>query len=169
MRGRSAWESDMDAYLKAYIQSHVHVDAGQRVFCKNQELEIHMVGGVRKVVLPDKVSTQTFTLQDLKDAGARVDVVTKKTLAMHGAEARWADQIVERRKIGLPSNVYLANARSIDYAIEKGRTPPAAKFMGRQRNLMTEYYDTVDEVIQAMADKKWRTEFHRGRFKTPEK
>lgn len=150
----------MDRYLQKYIEINVHVDSGQRVFCDGKELQVHVIGGERKVALP--ISKQTFTFDDLKRAGAKVDVVTLKSLAVQGAQARWHDEIEARRENGLPSNVYIANARSIAYAIEKGRTPPAVTYIGRKRDKMTETYDTVQEVIDAMAADKWKTTFTRG-------
>lgn len=151
----------VDRYIQAFIKAHVHVDAGQRVWCKGQPLEVHFVGNEQKVVLP--ISKQTFTFDDLKRLGARVDVVTLKTLAQSGAEGRWRSEIQERRKIGLPSNVYLANARTIQTAIDRGTVPPAAKYVGRKRDKITEVYDTVDEVVAAVNEDRWRTEFSRGR------
>lgn len=150
----------MDSYTQSYIKVHVHIDAGQRVFCKNEQLEVHVIGGEKKVVLP--IGKLTYTFDDLKRAGARCDVVTLKSLAMQGAEARWQENIQQRRESGLPSNVYIANARSIEYAIEKGKTPPSLKYVGRKRDKITEVYDTVDEVVNAMAADQWRTEFSRG-------
>lgn len=150
----------MDSYLQAYIQINVHIDAGQRVWCKNEELPVHIVGGEKKVVLP--ISKQTFTFDDLKRAGARVDVVTLKTLAMQGAEGRWRDNIAERREAGLPSNVYIANARSIQYAIDRGKTPPSVRYVGRKRDQITEVYDTVDQVVNAINNELWRKDFKRG-------
>lgn len=151
----------MDSYLRALVKVHVHVDAGQRVWFKNEQLEVYDVGGVKKIVLPG--TKQTLTFDELKRLGARVDVVTMRNLAIQGAEGRWRDEISERRKIGLPSNVYVANARSIQYAQEKGKVPPQSKYVGRRRDQITEVYDTVDEVVQAMAEDRWRTEFTRGR------
>jgi hypothetical protein len=150
----------MDPYIKAYVQAHVHVDSGQRVWCKGVELPAHTVGGERKVVLP--ISKITFTFDDLKRMGAKVDVVTLKSLARTGASARWAENIEERRAAGLPSNVYIANARSIQYAIDRGKSPPPVRYIGRERNQMTEVYDTVDEVVDAMDKGLWRKEFSRG-------
>jgi len=150
----------MDRFLQAYIKTNVRVDAGQRVWCKGEQLQVHTIGNERKVVLP--VSKQTFTFDDLKRAGATVEVVTAKTLAVAGAEGRWRDEIQERAERGLPSNVYIANARSIQYAIDKGKTPPAAKFVGRKRRDITDVYDTVDEVVAAMGRGDWRKEFARG-------
>lgn len=152
----------LDSYVAAFIKVHVHIDAGQRVWCKNQQLEVHVIGGEKKVELP--VSKILYTFDDLKRAGARVDVVTLKTLAQQGAEGRWAEQIAERRECGLPSNVYVANARSINYAIAHDKTPPDVKYVGRMRDKITEVYDTVDEVVNAMNENKWRTEFSRGRY-----
>lgn len=152
----------MDKYLQALVKVHVHVDAGQRVWFKNEQVPVHDVGGVKKIVLPG--TKQTLTFDELKRLGARVDVVTLRNLAIQGAEGRWRDEINERRKIGLPSNVYVANARSIKYAQEKGRVPPLPKYVGRQRDQITDVYDTVDEVVQAMTEGKWRTEFTRGRL-----
>jgi hypothetical protein len=150
----------VDKYVQAFIKVNVHIDAGNRVFCKGQELEVHVIGGMRKVVLP--VSKQTWTFQQLRDAGAQCEGQTIRTLALAGAEGRWNESIQERRKIGLPSNVYVANARSISLAIEKGKAPPPVRYVGRQRDNITEVRDTVDEVVNDMAEGRWRTEFSRG-------
>lgn len=152
----------MDRYIQAYIKVNIHIDAGGRVFDKGQPIEVHVINNVKKVVLP--ISKQTFTFDDLKRAGAKCDVVTLFSLAKAGAEGRWKEQIQERRENNIPQNVYIANARSIQYAIAKGNTPPSVRWVGRQRNQITEVYDTVDEVVTAMAENKWRTEFSRGRF-----
>lgn len=149
-----------DAYLEAYIKTHVHIDSGQRVFCNGQELEVHVIGGVQKVVLP--ISKATFTFDMLKRLGAKCDVITLKSLARIGAKARWSANIEERKAQGLPANVYIANARSIQYALDKGRTAPPVKYLGRMRDQMTEVYDTVDEVVDAMDKGLWRKEFSRG-------
>jgi hypothetical protein len=151
-----------DKYIQKYIEINVHVDAAQRVFCDGVELTVHVIGGERKIALPPHVSKQTFTFDDLKRLGARVDVVSKKTLAIAGAEGRWKENIEARKGAGLPSNVYIANARSIDYALEKGRTPPAATYIGRKRGEMTDVYATVDEVVDAMAEGNWKKNFTRG-------
>lgn len=150
----------MDKYVGTYIKTYVKVDAGQRVFCKGTELKVHDIGGVLKVVLP--ISKQTFTFEDLKIAGATMEVATLKSLAQHGAEGRWRENIAERRESGMPSNVYIANARSVEYAISKGKTPPRVKYIGRKRREMTETFDTVDEVVEAMAQGQWKTSFSRG-------
>jgi len=150
----------MDAYTTALIRTHVHVDAGQRVWFKNEQLQVHVIGNEKKVVIPGGKITYTF--DDLKRLGARVDVVTFKTLAQQGAEGRWKEEIQARRENGLPSNVYIANARSVQYAIDKGKTPPSITYVGRMRDKITEVYPTVDEVVDAMAAGKWRTEFARG-------
>lgn len=152
----------MDAYLQAYIKVNVHIDAAHRVWCKNEQLEVHVVGNERKVVLP--ISKQTFTFDELKQLGARVDVDTRKTLAQYGAEGRWREEIERRRKDGLPPNVYIANARSIDYAVSKGKVPPPTRYVGRMQHKITEVYDTVDEVVAAIIEGRWRTEFSRGRY-----
>lgn len=150
----------MDKFIGAYIRVNVNIDAGQRVWCKGAQLEVHVIGGEKKVVLP--ISKQTFTFDDLKRAGAKCDVVTLKTLAVAGAEGRWKENIAERTERGLPSNVYIANARSIEYALEKGKTPPQPTYVGRRRRDITEVYATVDEVVNAMAAGDWRKEFARG-------
>lgn len=150
----------MDSYIAAYIKVNVHVDAGGRVFCKNEELKVHVIGNEKKVVLP--IGKIMYTFDDLKKAGARCDVITLFSLAKAGAEARWKEEIQTRRDNGLPSNVYIANARSIAYAIEKGRTPPTIKYLGRKRDQLTEVYDTVDEVVDAMSKDLWRKTFARG-------
>lgn len=149
-----------DSYLVAYITTHVHIDSGQRVWCQGVELPTHTIGGEQKVVLP--IGKRTYTFDQLKRLGAKCDVVTLKSLARTGAQARWRDNIEERKANGLPSNVYVANARSIQYAIERDRTPPAVTYIGRMRDQMTEVYDTVDEVVDAMDKGLWRKEFSRG-------
>jgi hypothetical protein len=151
----------VDKYTVAYIKVNVHIDAGNRVFCKGKELEVHLIGGVRKVVLP--LGKITYTFDQLMRAGAKCEGQNVLTLARAGAEARWGEQIENRRKIGLPSNVYVANARSIEYAIEKGKSPPAARYVGRMRDKITEVRDTVDEVVNDMGEGRWRTQFARGR------
>lgn len=151
----------MDPYIRSYVKLNVHVDAGQRVWCKGEELPTVTSGNVRKVKLP--ISDILFTFDDLKQMGAKVDVVTLFSLAKAGGEGRWRENIEQRKGSGLPSNVYIANARSIEYAIEKGKTPPAVRFVGRVGNRITETYDTVDEVVDAMGKDQWRTEFSRGR------
>ena len=150
----------MDRFTAAFIKTHVSIDAGGRVWCKGEQLKIHMSGNEKKVVLPN--SKIMYTFGDLKFAGAKVEVVTLKSLAMAGAEGRWKEEIQERRDNNIPSNVYIANARSIEYAIEKGKEPPLVKWIGRKRGQMTETYGTVDEVVDAMSQGKWRTEFSRG-------
>jgi hypothetical protein len=152
----------LDKYLETYIKVHVSIDAGGRVWHKGNELPIIMSGNTKKVVLP--ISKQLFTFDDIKRCGAKVDVATLFSLAKAGAEGRWKEEIIERRDRGLPSNVYVANARSIQYALDKGNTAPPVKFVGRERSKITEVYDTVDEVVDAMANAKWRTEFSRGRY-----
>lgn len=151
----------MDSYTAAYIKTHLHIDSGGRVFCKGEQLEVHVLSGVKKVVLP--IGKLTYTFDDLKRAGAKCDVVTLQTLAKAGADGRWRDEIQERRDNNIPQNVYVANARSIEYAISKGNTPPPVKWLGRKQGKMTEVYDTIDEVITAMTEGRWRTEFSRGR------
>lgn len=153
----------MDAYLRAFIQLHVHVDAGNRAFVKGQEVEVHTIGGVRKIELPG--SKILWTFDDLKRAGAKVDVVTLFSLAKAGAEGRWRDNIEERKSGGLPSNVYVANARTINRAIERGLSPPSPTYIGRVGREMTEVRATVDEVIEDLTNRRWRTSFSRGRRK----
>jgi hypothetical protein len=152
----------MDPYVRAFVKVNVRVDAGQRVWCQGQEIETFMSGSTRKVVLP--CSRIPFSFDELKRMGAKVEVVTLQSLARLGGEGRWREHIAERRDAGLPSNVYIANARSIEYALAKGRTAPALKYVGRQGRLITEVYDTVDEVVDAMGKDLWRKEFSRGRL-----
>lgn len=150
----------MDPYLRALVKLYVHIDAGGRAFFKGEPLEVHNSGGVKKVVLPN--SKIMWSFEALKGAGARVDVQTLQTLALAGAEGRWKAEIEERKARGIPSNVYIANARSINKALAEDRVPPDARWIGRRWDKMTEVYDTVDEVVEAMAQGKWRTEFARG-------
>lgn len=155
-------ESCVDKYVQAFIKVHIHIDAANRVFCDGQELEVHIIGGVRKIVLPKNISKLTYTFDQLRAAGARCEGQTVKTLALAGAEGRWKEEINERRKIGLPSNVYVANARTIEKALADGKSPPPARYVGRQRDKITEVRDTVDEVVNDIAEGRWRTEFSRG-------
>jgi len=161
----------VDKYVQAFIRVNVHIDAGNRVFCKGEEMQVHVIGGIRKIVLPKNISKLTYTFDQLRAAGARCEGQTVKTLALAGAEGRWKEEIGERRKIGLPSNVYVANARSIEKALAEGKTPPAARYVGRKSDNITEVRDTVDEVVNDLSQGNFRTEFSRGRHarKTAEK
>lgn len=150
----------MDPYIRAYIKLHVTVDAGNRAFCKGEELEVHNSGGVRKVVLP--ISKILWSFEDLKRCGAKVEAQTLQTLALAGAEGRWRNEIEERKTRGIPSNVYIANARTINKALAEGKAPPEPRWLGRRWDKMTEVYDTIDEVVDAMSKNQWRTEFARG-------
>lgn len=150
----------MDPYVAAYIKTHVHIDAGGRAFIKGEQVDVIISGGVKKILLP--ISKILYSFDDLKRAGAKVDVVTLFSLAKAGAEGRWRENIEERTKRDIPSNVYVANARTIQKAIADGRTPPDVTWVGRQRNQITEVYATIDEVVTAMAENRWRTEFARG-------
>lgn len=152
----------MDPYIRAYVQVHVHIDAGQRVWCKNVQLEVIQNGSTKKVCLP--TGKILYTFDELKKMGARVDVVTLRSLAKDGAEGRWRENIKERRENGLPSNVYVANARTVQRAIDRGQPPPDVKYVGRMRDKITEVYDTVDQVVEAMGQDNWRKEFSRGRY-----
>jgi len=150
----------MDSYLRAFVQLHVHIDAGNRAFVKGEEVPVHVIGGKRKIQLPG--SKILYTFDDLKRAGAVVDVVTLFSLAKAGAEGRWRDEIQERKESGLPSNVYVANARTINRAIERGASPPPATYIGRAGREMTEVRDTVDEVVADLRDRNFRKTFRRG-------
>jgi hypothetical protein len=153
----------MDSYIKAYVRVHVHIDAGARVWCKGEQLKVHTSGdGTLKVVLP--ISKILFSFDDLKRMGARCDVQTLKTLAMAGADARWSDEQVARRENGLPKNVYVANARTIQLAIAAGKPAPPARFLARKRDRMTDVYATADEAVLAMHEERWRTKFSKGQF-----
>lgn len=150
----------MDPYVAAFIKTHVKIDAGGRAFVKGEQVEVIISGNVRKIQLP--ISKILYTFDDLKRAGAHVDVVTLFSLAKAGAEGRWRENIQERTKRDIPSNVYVANARTVQAAIAKGQTPPPVKWVGRQRDQITEVYDTIDEVVTAMSEGRWRTTFARG-------
>ena len=150
----------MDPYIRAFIKLHVRVDAGGRAFCKGEQLEVHVSGGIKKVVLP--ISKILFSFDDLKRCGANVEAQTLRTLALAGAEGRWKDAIEERKARGIPSNVYIANARTINKALAEGKAPPPTKWIGRRWDKMTEVYDSIDEVVDAMSKGQWRTEFTRG-------
>lgn len=150
----------MDAYLKAFIQLNVHIDAGNRAFVKGVEVPVHTIGGKRKIELPG--SKVLWTFDELKRVGARVDVVTFFSLARAGAEGRWRENIEERKNSGLPSNVYVANARTINRAIERGQSPPSPTYIGRMGREMTEVRDNVDAVVDDLLNRRWRKSFRRG-------
>lgn len=150
----------MDSYLRAFVQLHVHIDAGNRAFVKGEEVQVHVIGGKRKIELPGSKVLHTF--DDLKRAGAKVEAMTLFSLAKAGAEGRWRDEIQERKGAGLPSNVYVANARTIERAIERGQSPPPATYLGRIGREMTEVRDTVDEVVNDLRDRNFRKTFRRG-------
>jgi len=152
----------MDSYTRAFVKVHVRIDAGQRVWCKGEQLEVHKSQGVSKVLLPG--SKVLYSFDDLKRIGARCDVVTLKSLAAAGAQGRWAENIQARRDSGMPSNVYVANARTVELAIRADKTPPPLKYVGRRRDRITEAYDTVDEVVQALAEDRFRTKFSKGKY-----
>lgn len=150
----------MDPYLEAFVQLHVHIDAGNRAFVKGVEVPVHTIGGKRKIELPG--SKVLWTFDDLKRIGAKVDVVTLFSLARAGAEGRWRENIEERKNSGLPSNVYVANARTINRAIERGLSPPPATYIGRVGREMTAVHDNVDAVVDDLLNRRWRTTFRRG-------
>lgn len=155
--------SQMDPYVEAFVRVHVHIDSGQRVWCKGEELGVvRGKGDIKKVLLP--VSKILYTFDQLKRAGAKCDVVTLSSLARAGAEGRWRNEIDDRKRDGIPSNVYVANARSVELALAAGKTPPPVRWVGRQSNRITEVYDTIDEVVAAMGEERWRTDFKRGRY-----
>ena len=150
----------MDPYVAAFIKTKVVIDAAARAFIDGKEVEVIISGGTRKIQLP--ISKILYSFDDLKRAGARCDVVTLFSLAKAGAEGRWRENIQERSKRDIPSNVYVANARTINKALAEGKTPPPAKWVGRQRDQITEVRDTIDEVVEDMRFNRWRTEFSRG-------
>lgn len=154
----------MDRYKQAQLQAHVHVDAGGRAFYKGEPVEVQVIGGVKKVLIPGFQYLLTF--DELKRLGAKVDVVTLFSLAKAGAEGRWREEIQERMDRGMPSNVYVANARTIQRAIARGEHPPDATFLGRKGRDCTEVFATVDEVVNAMKNDEWRKTFSRGSRKT---
>ena len=78
---------------------------------KGQQLEVHVSGGVKKVLVPGMGHLLSF--DDLKRLGAEVQVMTLFSLAIAGAEGRWRQEIADRKDRGIPSNVYVANARTI--------------------------------------------------------
>lgn len=153
----------MDSYVRAFVRVNVHIDAGQRVWCKGEELTVVVPAkGPKKVLLP--ISKILYTFDQLKRAGAKCDVVTLSSLAKAGAEGRWREEIAERKREGVPSNVYVANARSVNLALAQGKDPPPVKWVGRMRDKITDVYDTIDEVVLAMSEDRWRTTFSRGRY-----
>ena len=151
---------NVDSYVKTAIRIHCHIDAGGRAFYDGKPVEVVVINNVRKVHLP--ICKSLFTFDELKQLGAKVDVITLNSLAKQGADARWAENIEQRTIEGIPRNVYVANARTINAALAAGKVPPPVKWLGRRGDKMTEVYDSVDEVVQAMAADKWRTEFRRG-------
>lgn len=150
----------MDRYKQALLQAHVHIDAGGRAFFKGQQIDVQVIGGVKKVLVPGLQYLLTF--DELKRLGAKVDVITLFSLAKAGAEGRWREEIQQRADRGLPSNVYVANARTIQRALDRGQHPPDPTYLGRQGRECTEAFATVDEVVDAMNNGQWRKTFSRG-------
>jgi hypothetical protein len=150
----------MDHYTKALITTHVRVDAGGRAYFKDQPLEVHVSGGIKKVLVPGLQHLLSF--DDLKQLGATVQVQTLFSLAIAGAEGRWRENISERRDRGIPSNVYVANARTIERALAAGKAAPAVTWIGRRGKQCTEVRATIDEVVDDLANNRWRKEFSRG-------
>jgi len=74
---------NVDSWVRASIKIKAHIDAGGRAFYDDKEVEVVIIGGVRKVLLP--ICKFLFTFDELKQLGARVDVITLKTLAIQGA------------------------------------------------------------------------------------
>ena len=150
----------MDAYLRALIETHVHIDAGSRCFFKGEEIPTVVIGGLRKVQIPG--SKIMWTFDDLKRMGAKVDVITLFSLARSGGEGRWREHIEERRERGIPSNVYVANARTINKSLAKGQIPSQPTWIGRMGRKMTVVHDNIDAVLADMAADRWRMDFARG-------
>ena len=153
----------LDSYLRTIIRTQVKIDAASRVFLNGKAMVVHTVAGVRKVQLPNTqflISLEDLALNGASILGSR----TPRNLALYGAEARWAEQRKHREEVGLPINVYVANARSIRYAINHDRPPPVTRYIGRRQDKMTEVYDTIEEVVQAMNESRWRESFRRGRL-----
>lgn len=149
----------LDRYTQATIKAKVQIDSASRVFWDGKELEVHNLNGVRKIQLPG--TKIMLSLQDLLEYGAKLlGGLTANTLAKRGADARWANA----RKHNLPANVYIANARSIDHAVKTGKVPPPVRYLGRRRDKMTEVYDSIEEVVAAMNEGRWRNpdEYRRG-------
>jgi hypothetical protein len=152
----------MDSYVRAYVKTHVHIDAGGRAWCDGRQLEVIKSGGQKKIQLP--IAKYLLTFDEIKRCGGRVDVPTVTSLAQAGAEGRWKEVIAQREQRGIPANVYVANARTVQRAIDRGETPPDVTWVGRSGHKCTEVYDTVDEVVAAMGEGRWRTEYRRGRY-----
>ena len=152
----------MDKFLEAFVKTYVSIDAGGRVWCKGEQLEVHIIGGERKVVLPG--SKLTYTFEDLRRAGAKIGYISvRSTPQTKAVLTRWQDRIKARAEMGLPSNVYIANARTILIAQRENKVPPAPTYVGRQGDRITEVHPTVEAVVADMDAGKWRTEFRRGR------
>lgn len=164
---------NLDSHTRAVIKVKVRIDAVGRVFFGGkvnekgelegaEELPTHLIGAERKTVLPGKKFP--ISLADLIEYGAvRIGPYRRPGQHSNGGTKRWADVQAERAEKKIPPNVYIANQRTIDKAVEKGLAPVAPRYIGRRAKQMTEVYDTVDEVVAAMNQGLWKTEFSRGR------
>jgi hypothetical protein len=153
---------NLDKFTVAQLRTHCTVDAASRVFWKGTEMEIHLVGAERKVIIPGTkvvISVNELVTQGAKLVGQR----GPQNFRSDGGTTRWIESVKRRNEDGIPPNVYVANARSVQYALDKGNAPPVTRWVGRRQGKVTEVYDTIDEVVKAMNDGLWRTDFARGR------
>lgn len=154
--------ASLDKFQVAQIRALCVVDSASRVTWRKEPLEVYVINGERKVVLPG--TKITVSVAELVENGATLlGSLGPQTKQADGGRARWADSLEARRAAGVPPNVYRANQRSVDYALAKGKAPPPPTWVGRRQRKCTEVYDTVDEVVAAMNEGRWRTEFAKGR------
>lgn len=148
----------LDKWLQAKIKTQCVID-GERVYWgpPNEpiELVVHMHGNEPRVQLPG--TKFLISLEDLITHGARMrrrpKLLTKADVNQHswavaGGYARW-------NRTYLPRNVYIANARTMDSAGDRGKPVPPARYIGRTGKYRTAVYDTVDEVVKALEEKRY--------------
>lgn len=149
---------DLDKWTIAKIRTNCVID-GETIYWgpadKPETLVVHVHGNEPRVNIPG--TKFLISLEDLVHHGARLrrrpklmtkDDINKHNWAVAGGVARW-------NRTRLPRNVYLANGRSMDYAGDKGKPIPAARYIGRTGRYRTAVFDTVEEVVAALNEKRF--------------
>lgn len=144
----------INKFLQAQIRTKCRIN-DDSVFWDDIELEVHIVGNQKKIVVPKH--KYMLSLEDLIHFGARVirrpkeltklEIIHAKNSTLGGI-ARW-------NRSSLPTNVYIANKQTIQRAKDYGKDVPDEKYIGRIGKYRTAVYPTVDEVLEALSAKKF--------------
>ena len=142
----------LDKFVQAQIRTKCKIN-GEAVFWGDLELEVHLIGNQKKIVVPKH--KYMLTLEDLIAHGAQIihrpKQLTKQEIkhvksSTLGGIVRWGRDT-------LPTNVYVANKLTIQRAIERDLDVPAEKYIGRIGKYRTAVYPTVEEVLEALNTK----------------